>query len=224
MGLAASVAVVGLGFQLAGGYYVHRRYGEWGRMVLLPGSIVVAGVCVALSRLVDFQPGYLYGLLAALTFRRQLSQADEGRKAAVTTLAMLVVGVGAWVARTPVGAAAAEPAAGFALFALEAFLGATFLLAVESVFVGMLPLRFLDGGRIFAWSRTAWVTLSTLAAFLVVHVLLTAGDGYVGHGQRTALLAVTVLYVAFGLLSVTFWSYFRFRRPAGLGPDGGAHS
>jgi hypothetical protein len=95
--------------------------------------------------------------------------------------------------------------------ALESCLGAIFLLGLESVVVGLLPMRFLDGARVKEWSGAAWAVLFTLGLFALVHVLLSPGSGYVGHSSGQVTVAVIVLYVVFGAISVAFWAYFRYR-------------
>jgi uncharacterized membrane protein YidH (DUF202 family) len=90
--------------------------------------------------------------------------------------------------------------------------------------VGLLPLRFLNGAKVVAWSRTAWAALFGLALFGTLHVLLAPGSGYVGSTNRVKV-SVVVLYVGFGLASFAFWAYFRFRPEswipaAALEPEG----
>lgn len=210
-GMTAAVAVVTLGFAVPSAVYMRKNYGEWGKIAVLPGSLVVGLVCVTLSRLLDFQPGYLYGVLAALVFAHSLRDNEQGRMSAVTAAFMLAVSVGAWALRVPVSTAAAEPGAGVGLVALESCLGAIFLLGLESVVVGLLPMRFLDGARVKAWSGVAWAVLFATGLFALVHVLLSPGSGYVGHTSGAVTVGVIVLYVVFGAISVSFWAYFRYR-------------
>jgi hypothetical protein len=60
-----------------------------------------------------------------------------------------------------------------------------------------------------------WVALFGVALFVLVHVLLSPGSGYVGKTDDTGLLPVVIgLYIGFGAFSIVFWAYFRYR-PAG---------
>jgi len=211
VGLTVALALMSVLFGLPATILVHRQVGEWGRLNVLPGSIAVAAVCVGLSRLLHFQPGYLYGVLAGFAFRSRIDDKQAGRYTAWNNLVALVVCGLAWWARVPVSAAAARPGAGVWLYALEACLVAVFLLGIESVAVGLLPMRFLDGRKVAGWSRAAWVALFGLALFAVVHVLLVPGSGYVNRTSNATELSVVLLYAAFGLASVAFWAYFRFR-------------
>ena len=95
---------------------------------------------------------------------------------------------------------------------LELLLGGIFLLGLESLIVDLFPLRYLDGSRIVAWRRIMWATLFAVALFVLIHVLLSPGSGYVGRTDDTGLLPVVIgLYIGFGLFSVLFWAYFRYR-------------
>lgn len=210
-GMTVAVAVVTIGFAIPSAVYMRKNYGEWGKIAVLPGSLVVGLVCVTLSRLLHFQPGYVYGVLAALVFAHALREKEQGRTSAITAAFMLAVSVGAWALRVPVSAAAAEPGADVWLVALESCLGAIFLLGLESVVVGLLPMRFLDGARVKDWSGVAWAVLFATGLFALVHVLLSPGSGYVGHTSGQVTIAVLVLYVTFGAISVAFWAYFRYR-------------
>ncbi len=213
VGMSVAVLVTGLGFALPALLYMRRRYGYWGHLKLLPGSILVAIVTVGVSRLVGFEtPGYVYGLLGVFVFHHSLSRQSQGRVTSVTSLFVLAVCLTAWVARVPVSsmAAQADPSVGWVI--LELILGGIFLLGLESLVVDLFPVRYLDGSRITAWSRVIWTALFAVALFVLVHVLLTPGSGYVGKTNDLGMAPVVIaLFVGFGLFSLAFWAYFRYR-------------
>jgi hypothetical protein len=72
-------------------------------------------------------------------------------------------------------------------------------------------MRFLDGCRVKEWNRMVWALLFAFAIFVTVQVLLQPGSGYVGHSSTPAKLAVFALYLLFGLATLAFWAYFRYR-------------
>jgi hypothetical protein len=208
--------VVSLGFRMPHLLYVHHQDGEWGRLRVLPGTAVVAIVCVAVSRLVHFQPGYLYGLIAGLALRRQLETDTNGALTAASAVSIFSLGILAWIARVPVAHAASGPHPGVWWVGLEACLAAITILGIETVVICLIPLRFVEGSKLEAWSRTAWALVFGLAAFGFVHVLLRPDSGYVAATSSRA--TVVVLFLVFGLLSVAFWAYFRFRAPRASSP------
>lgn len=218
VGMTVALLVMALVFSVPADLLIHRRTGEWGSVNILPASIVVGAIFVAASRLLHFQPGYLYGVLAGLAFRSKLDKNAAGQATAGNWGLGLAICLLAWVARVPVSSAAAQPHASAWLFGLEACLAAIFLIGVESLAVAMLPMRFLDGRKVLDWSRVVWAVLLALGFFGVIHVLLTPGSGYVGHTSSAVRWAVAALYLGFGLMSIAFWAYFRYR-PARWAPN-----
>ena len=213
VGMFVALVIMAVVFSLPADFGIHRQVGEWGKLNFLPGSLLVSIVLVGMSRLLDFQPGYFYGALAGLAFRSALSEKVQGKMTAANWLFSLVVSVAAFFLRAPVASAAAEPGASILWIGLEVCLVMIFLWGVEGLAVAMLPMRFLDGRKVFHWSRTAWALLFFLGLFATVHVLLQPGSGYVGETSGEVTIGVMVLYALFGLGSAAFWAYFRFRPP-----------
>jgi hypothetical protein len=192
----------------------HRiRAGEFGRLRVLPATILIAVACVVLTRATGFQPGYLYGLLIGFTFARDLSVGDEGRSTAIASLWMLVVTVAAWIGLIPAGEAAAANADDLGAAVGQAALTTVVVAGLEALVFGLLPLRFLPGAALYSWSRRAWTVLFGLGMLGFLHVLINPQSGYLADSARTPLLTIVALFVAFGLVSVLFWAFFRFRRP-----------
>ena len=141
---------------------------------MFPGALVVALVCVVISRVANFLPGYLFALMAAFQLGPEvdLPKAHQGRAQAVAAAWLLVVSVVAWLVWIPVKAAAGGANPGFLVVLLSALLAGTFVAGIEGVLFGLLPLRFMDGEKVMAWHRVGWAVLFGLAAILFVHVLL----------------------------------------------------
>ncbi len=211
--MSVAILVTGLGFTIPTVLYMRRHFGEWGRLRILPGSILVAVVTVVISRLVGFEtPGYVYGLLGVFIFHHTLEGPREGRLTSLTSTFVLLVSLGAWAARIPVSSIADEPNPAVWALILELMLGGIFFLGLESLVVDLFPLRFLDGRRIELWSKVMWSVLLGVAIFLLVHILLSPGSGYVGHTDNIGLRPVVIgLFIGFGVFSVLFWAYFRYR-------------
>ncbi|MEA2588356.1 MAG: hypothetical protein QOH66_1283, partial [Actinomycetota bacterium] len=96
--------------------------------------------------------------------------------------------------------------------AADACLAAIFVAGLTTLVFSLIPLRFLEGTKVTRWSRKAWVALFAAGLFAFVHILLQQpSSGYVGHTQSNQKWVVIALFVGFGLFSVAFWAYFRFR-------------
>lgn len=209
VGMLAGIVVVTLAFALPA-WVVHGRAAR-PSVKVVPLSLGVGVVCVAISRVTGFQPGYLYGLLIGLAFARELSVAEEARVVAASAALMLVGAFAAWI-----GLAALPPGdeASFAVLSLRTALAAVLVAGLEGVAFGLLPFRFLPGEALFAGNRLLWAALLGAGVFAFFHVLINPASGYLADTSRTPLLTTLALFVGFGLGSVAFWGWFRFR-PSG---------
>ena len=182
----------------------------------IPSALVVAVVCVVVSRLTHFQPGYLFGLLGGAVFAGALARRSEGRAEFVTLLSALGLALLAWVAFEPVVEAANETGASFGVLLADSFLGCLFIGGIEGLLFSLIPLRFLPGARVRQWGWVPWAALMLVTTYLFVHVLLIPESGYLGRSTTVSATVTMTLFVAFGVLSCAFWAWFRFRPdPAG---------
>jgi hypothetical protein len=184
----------------------HRRHGERLSLKVVPISLAIGVVCVLLSRLTDFQPGYLYGLLIGLAFARELSAAEEGRATALGAGLMLGVAFASWL-----GLGALPDNDAFGLVVARTALAALMVAGLEGVVFGLLPMRFLPGEPLYRWNRVLWAGLLLIGAFAFFHILINPASGYLSDTSRTPLFTVVALLLGFSLVSVAFWAWFRFR-------------
>lgn len=183
---------------------------EW-YLRAVPGALVVAVLCVAVSRLTQFEPGYLFGVLGGAVFAGALERRTAGRAELVTLVAVLVLALGAWVASEQVVDRANAADASFGILALDALLACLFIGGIEGLLFSLVPLRFLPGHRVRQWGWIPWLVLTAVVTFVFVHVLLTPQAGYLGRSTQATATVTVVLFAAFGLASLLFWAWFRFR-------------
>ncbi|MCV0402527.1 MAG: hypothetical protein K5924_02325 [Chloroflexi bacterium] len=215
VGMLLGIALVTAAFAVPA-VLAHRRIASGWTLKVVPASLLIGVACVLLSRLTDFQPGYLYGLLIGLAFARELSAADEGRATALGAAAMLAVAFVSWLA---LGALPESEA--FGLVVARTALAALMVAGLEGVVFGLLPMRFLPGESLYAWNRIAWGALLAIGAFAFFHILINPASGYLSDTSRTPLLTVLGLLIGFSLVSVAFWAWFRYRdEPAEAEPQG----
>lgn len=202
-----------VGFAAAAGYRVARhRAGSW-HLHALPTGLIVAGACVLVSRLTDFQPGYLYGLIGGVVFAGRLTKREEGHTIAVTSLVTLAAAVAAWLAWVPVSAQSAAHPTSFGWAVASNFLAALFVSGMVGLLIGLVPLRFLPGEKLASWHRGVWGAVFGLAALSVVEVMLrpqSAGS----HVTTAPFLTTVALFIGFGIASVAFWAFFKVHRDA----------
>jgi hypothetical protein len=213
VGLLAGLVVVLAAFELPGLLMHRRRTGELGSLRALPWTLVAGAVCVVVSRLAQFEPGYLYGVLLGVVFSHPQTDTDDGRQAAVGALVTLLVAVGAWLALGWLRLHVTDGS--FARIASETALAAIVVAGLESVAFGMMPFRFLNGAAVRAWSRLAWAGLFGAGVFAFVHLLIGPQSGYLAELSPSGLVAALAVFAAFALISFATWGYFRFRPDRG---------
>ncbi len=210
IGVAMSMAI-GIALPtIVGAIYHSQRHGSAPRrLVAIPAGLALAVAMVVFSRLIHFEPGYLYGLVCGVVFVRELPANEKGHIAALGILSSLVLSVISWLIWIPVNAAAerANPFLGVVL--ADDILGALFVGGLVGSFFGMIPIRGLPGWTIKQWNIWAWMAGFAISVFGLFQILLR--PGIVGHGHR-ALVASIILFVVFAAGSIAFHEHFE-RRP-----------
>jgi hypothetical protein len=177
----------------------------------LPAGLLVAATCVLISRLSAFQPGYLYGVIAGIAFGGTLARDEAGHNVALGTLVSLIIAVLAWFAWVPVHGAAAQPGAGFLSVVGADLLASLFIGGLVGSVIGLLPLSFLPGGTLLAWSRAVWAAIFGLAVFGLLEVELRP-QSTAAHPGKAPIVTAIVLFVLFGGASVGLRVYFNTRK------------
>jgi len=208
--------VVGLGFltffsEGSSTRLAARRYRANASIKLYGTAVLVSIVAVVISRLVDFQPGLVYGFIASAVIVAPvaLDRRDDATLVLVPTFGLLVVSILAWLLLGPVRAAAAGGALAPGL--AETILAMIVIGGLETLFVTMIPLRFLDGATVMGWSRLAWALTFGTVTFLWWQLLLNQDHAYVEAMEQTNVQVVLGTLAAFVLTTGGLWSYFRFR-------------
>ena len=129
----------------------------------------------------------------------------------MTALWTLGLALAAWLLRSTIHASAQGSGAGFAAQMADATLSAVLVAGLEGLVIGLLPLRFLDGERIKRWNLRVWLALFGLSLFAFVEVLLNPASGYISHGDGPTVLSALIVFLGFGVVSVSFWGFFRLR-------------
>jgi hypothetical protein len=183
---------------------------------VVPPALIVAVLLAALSRLADFDPPYVYGLIvvyvggnhALKNVSAQKEKAETGRGTLIGVLCLFVSSVISWLVWTRLDGAFHHGLQGFGWLLLDAFLATFFLAGLEAVVFGMLPLTFLKGKEVWGWSKAVWAGTFILIVFIFVEIEFT-----VKHAKELTPMEVFkagALFVIFGVSSMAFWAYFRY--------------
>lgn len=199
---------------------VQRRQSRWR---VLPAALIVAGFLALVSRLADFEPPYVYGLIAVyigadLALNNRDADGDKGRGTLIGILFLFAVSIIAWFSWIPVDSVIDSGQRGFGWLVLDAVLATFFLLGLETAVFGMIPLTFLKGKDIFQWRPVIWIVVFVPIVYVFINVYIVA---LIGDSLMLAkmvedpwqIIKSIMLFLAFGVFSVLFWGYFhpRFR-------------
>ena len=210
LGLLVGLAFITAAFDLPLRIYHGRTSRAHDRGVLraLWWTLLVAVICVVVSRLMNFQPGYLYGLIVSIVFVTEISKRDEGVGTWLAAIWLLVLSFVAWILLAFVRQGEFDP--WVSLFTQTVLV--TFVVAgIETLAVGLLPMRFLPGHPLFQWRRGAWFMLFALAVMAYLLILVDPANGYLSDDSRTPMLIGVIFLVTFGVVSLGTWAYFRYR-------------
>ena len=173
-------------------------------------AVAIAIVCVVVSRLMDFQPGILYGFVASNLILSSvvLSRRQSAQVVLVPTLALLAASLLAWLVLL-VLRPAAETSGAWWLSLIEVVVVTIFVAGLEGVFYAMIPLTFMDGATVFEWSKIGWALIFGTATFLFWHLLLNQNDAYLDALRQTRVVAALGLVLLYGMLTLGTWLFFK---------------
>jgi hypothetical protein len=174
-----------------------------------PLAILIAGVSVAISRLVDLTPGFIFGFVAAATILAS-NQRREGQAIFYSMVAMIAASILAWALIGPFRELARDNGSWWAAV-LESASVAIFVGGIEGLLFLLLPLEFMDGRKVWEHSKLAWFAVALPVLFIFFHVIInqeaeTFGPNF-GNSNLFRLIVVALVALA---LTVVFWAYFLF--------------
>ena len=178
---------------------------------VLVGGLVIAVICVVVSRSLGLAPGYCYGLIAVYVLRPTPSIRDEGRYHFVASVVVLIISTAAFFLTVPVFRAATSAHPSTAMVILDPALNMIFLGGFSAVAFGMMPLPFLPGHGVARWNRYAWAGLSVVGLMGYVAVLLSPGSGTAEELHSVGMVPLLSAFTLFATASVGFWAYHLWR-------------
>jgi hypothetical protein len=183
----------------------------------LPLGLGVAALCVIVSRLTNFEPGYLYGVIVSIAFVETLEERHNAHLTAISALSTLAVALVAWFLWIPVNHFALEHGGNILLAIVDDVLASVFIGGLVGTVIGLLPLEFMPGGTIAKWRKDVWAIVFFVAVFLLVEVELRPAAGPT-HPGGAPIVTALVLFAIFG--GGSFWMRHYFaKRKAAKGTD-----
>ncbi|OLT27073.1 hypothetical protein BJF83_19300 [Nocardiopsis sp. CNR-923] len=210
-------------------WVVNARDWAWsqvpGRFEVLPAGLVIVVVCSAASAAANFEPGYFYGLIAGFAAvadraaRVDLPEAErdgfvrehEGRATRLGAFSVLALSIVCYLFWNSLSAVVEDGGAPLGVLLMEKALFTTTVLGVQTVVFGLLPMRFLDGHRLWRWGRARWALAFAPGLFVFVYLLHMHPDQVAGKTAPESLLSTAALFVGFAVLSLAVWAFFVWR-------------
>ena len=190
-------------------------FGIPGSIKLFPAGIFIALFCIALTRLLGFQPGIIYGFIAAHTLvaGSVITRGQEGRQILFPALVLLTVCAAAFLLLAPSRELATDTDSLWASIPEGVAVG-IFVGGLEGLFFQMVPIKFMDGHRLWAWSKLVWLGVTGIIAFLFWHILLNVeSQSFDTLSKTTPAIALLLMGLCFGL-TLAMYLFFRIKNRA----------
>jgi hypothetical protein len=207
-----------IGWFISKWFRQHHHYPIHTYLHALPLGLGVAALCVVVSRLTNFEPGYLYGVIVSIAFVETLEERHNAHLTAISSLSTLAVALIAWFLWVPTNHFALEHGGNILLAIIDDVLASVFIGGLVGTVIGLLPLEFMPGGTLAKWRKDVWAIVFFVAVFLLVEVELRPAAGPT-HPGGAPIVTALVLFAIFG--GGTFWMrhFFAKRKAAKVSDD-----
>lgn len=210
LALVVSVGIVTVAYEGVQVAVMTRRFSIPAEFRLYWIAVLIAAACVGTSLAVDFHPGIIYGFVGTSTVLsvKRPEKRHEAIPILVGGAVLLLAAVCTFLLRelTPHGADE-----GFWVLLGNGILVGTFVMGLEGLLFALLPVPFLDGGKVAAWKK--WVALGALSlvVYLFVQILINSENTPANAARDMKVIAMAALMPLSLLVSGVFWLYFWLR-------------
>ena len=189
------------------------------RWLLLTRFLAKVVVVVVFSRLSHFEPGYVFGVFAAIVFRIEPTNEEDGRS--VTWASIWLIGVSAisWILWIPIKDSVISGHSSFGLLALDSLLSTVWVCGLQSLLFGLIPMKYLDGDTIYHWSKAAWAGLYLVIMFIFVQFVMHPSAAGFGGNKNANMISMLYLFIGFTVFAGAFWAYFRIKHGKSSGEE-----
>lgn len=200
-----------LSWLIARAFRRHHQYPTQTYWRALPIGLGVAIVCVLISRLSHFQPGYLYGVVVGVAFVGTMKDRHNAHLITISTISTLSVAVLAWLAWVPFNHLALDHGSNFLYGIIDDVLASVFIGGLVGTVVGLIPLRGLPGEHLSKWRKDVWALIFFISLFLLIEVELRPASGST-HTGAAPIVTIIVLFLFFGGSTVAMRVFFAKRK------------
>ncbi len=191
-----------------------KRYGVEAAIRVFPTGVAVALICVVMTRISGFVPGLMYGFVASHTLigKTKLTDEQEGKQVFYPTLFCLGACLLAWWAAGPLRDFSKSEDTWWSAIPEGIAIG-LFASGLQSLFLQLIPIRYMDGHKLIRWSKPAWLLVSLISGFLFWEVLLNADEDSVDALKHTSTVVALAIIVGCLIFTIVVWAGFRLYKP-----------
>ena len=210
LALAGALLVVTYLANLITGLILRRSWSLDVVVAIRPLGLILTVIGVVLSRVLEFSPGLLIGLVLGLSIASKDAAKYAWRAVLVRTSVVVVFAIIAWVTYSTISTDVHLNPTFQGELMLELFV-AIVTEGIVMLLVELLPLHLLEGERLFRRSRVLWGSIYTvvLALFLLSVVPWEGNWRELGESFWPWFTVVA----AFGVVCIAIYLYFRFVAP-----------
>ena len=86
-----------------------------------------------------------------------------------------------------------------------------FIGGLEGLFFQMVPIKWMDGHRLWSWNKLVWLGVTGITAFLFWHILLNAeSQSFDTLSKTTPAIAMLLMGLCFGM-TLAMYLFFRIK-------------
>jgi hypothetical protein len=188
-----------------------QRFGLESMVQFFPAALIFALLTVAISRVSDLNPGLVLGFVAGAVVLGPRAPTDKeaGQIVYVPMLALLAVSLLAWLLMAPARDWAQNGS--FMSASVEAALALLFVAGIQGLLFNLIPVTFLDGLKVWRWSKLAWLSIAIPSAFIFFHVIVNRDGTFASAaGERSVHMLIAVCAV-FWVFTMAIWLFFHLR-------------
>lgn len=196
-------------------WLMSRRYGAAAVVRVFPIGIFVAVAAVLITKVTGFQPGLMYGFVAAhaIVSETRLTAEQQGKQTLYPAMALLGACLLAWVLAGPLRSYAEDNPQWYNAVP-EGIAVGLFVSGLEGLFFQLIPIDFMEGRKLFVWNKLAWLAISLASGFLFWQVLINDDKGSVDALGATSTVVALLLVLACLGATIALWMFFK-----ALGPE-----
>jgi hypothetical protein len=191
--------------------YLQRRTGQRAKLELFPVVLVIGVLVVVVSRLFEFQPGYVFGISIGLLLAPGIPDHVEAKSLARSGVALIVMAASSWLLWAPVVDRVDAGSSSLTLLFLDAFLSTLWVMSLQIVLFEFSSLRGMYGSVVRKWNTKVWLAIYVSAAFLLVKFVLHPSAARWGGLDQGTFIGVMSVFGVLTLGALLFWGWFQVR-------------